>query len=439
MDELEHLSSLISGITLTVIRLIELNLQVLNFQALYIRKRKSLVHRLLALEPPIKKICHLQGSLEEPESSPKKPQAQIVPLIHLSEPQDDWWEKFVSGFTLPEEWLKHFRMTQMTFRILTDELRPYLISSDETAIIKDPAKQMALTLYTLTQNISMMESGLLFGVSQNSVVNIVKKVCKAISLHLGPKYLKWPSDQNEVEELVRCFEREHGFPQCIGAIDNFFIQTRRSNSKFLNSLGFYSLNIQAICDYKYCFMDVMADSPGSVHVAEIFFNSSINKSFMSGNVSSFSRKLIPNTRPVPILLIGDSCYPLMPHLMIEYPLGGSNEKEKHFGSILRKAKEVIRCALYRLKARFRFLGRSADIPITDLPSLIRACFILHNVCEMFGQPIQENSDLRKCEEARKRLNSSHVQVISSAIQEGENIREVLSNYFMGTQGGPMNL
>ncbi|CAB4069417.1 unnamed protein product [Lepeophtheirus salmonis] len=93
MDELEHLSSLISGITLTVIRLIELNLQVLNFQALYIRKRKSLVHRLLALEPPIKKICHLQGSLEEPESSPKKPQAQIVPLIHLSEPQDDWWEK----------------------------------------------------------------------------------------------------------------------------------------------------------------------------------------------------------------------------------------------------------------------------------------------------------------------------------------------------------
>ena len=43
--------------------------------------------------------------------------------------------------------------------------------------------------------------------------------CKAIILHLGNQYTHLPKTENEVIDLVKHFNRTHGFPQCLGAID----------------------------------------------------------------------------------------------------------------------------------------------------------------------------------------------------------------------------
>ena len=58
-----------------------------------------------------------------------------------------------------------------------------------------------------------------FSIGKSTVSTIVRRVCHAISVVLGPKYIKLPQTEEDVKENVAQFYKKHGFPQCIGAID----------------------------------------------------------------------------------------------------------------------------------------------------------------------------------------------------------------------------
>ena len=149
-----------------------------------------------------------------------------------------WWENFVNDVVVPEEWRENFRMTKETFTSLCDELRAALQKEDTTMRREITVEmQVALTLYLLADEGCYRKIATAFGISRSSVSIIVRKVTTAISTLLGPKYIKLPFEEGEVNNLTLNFLSEHGFPQCIRAVDGTHIDIKQPTENYTHYLN----------------------------------------------------------------------------------------------------------------------------------------------------------------------------------------------------------
>ena len=87
--------------------------------------------------------------------------------------------------------------------------------------------------------------------------------------------------------------------------------------------------MQADCDYRYCFQDlVVKGSAGSLHESIIFLNFLTDTMIRIGEIPKCEKILVEGHDAIPVCLIGYPAYPLLPFLMKEYPRrGGKNQRE----------------------------------------------------------------------------------------------------------------
>ena len=250
--------------------------------------------------------------------------------------------------------------------------------------------RVAITLWCLATCGEYRTIAHLFGVARCTVCIVVHDTCKAIVDFLLKTYIKFPQG-DELSRVVEGFKSKWGMIQCAGSIDGCHIPVlppALNHTDYYNRKGRYSKLVQAIVDHNYLFTDVCVGWPGSVHDARVLVNSSVYR--------KANRKEILCGEPfqhdgiIPIFLVGDSAYPLTSWIMKPFAHNSTlTTSQRSFNYHLSRAHIVVENAFGRLKARWRRLMKRNDMNIENVPCVITACCILHNICEVHGDSFNE--------------------------------------------------
>ena len=300
----------------------------------------------------------------------------------------EYWNAVKRGDLGEEWWYMNLRMKRLTFVALCSELRPYLRKRISRFRLPVPVdQQIAVTLWRLATNVEYRTIAALFGLGISTVCSIVLKTCSIIAEHLLPRYVCMPSE-DKLREIVGEFENLWGFPQVVGAIDGSHIpvlKPKESPSDYYNRKGFYSILVQAVVDSRGRFLDVTIGWPGKVHDARVLVNSNFYHRAMAGQLLPDWKRVI-NGVEVPLLILGDPAYPLLPWLQKAFPATGTlTEQQRHFNYRQSRARMVVENAFGRLKGRWRCLLKRMDYyKIKHATDVIASCIVLHNVCEARG-------------------------------------------------------
>ncbi|KAG6923767.1 hypothetical protein G0U57_019316, partial [Chelydra serpentina] len=115
---------------------------------------------------------------------------------------------------------------------------------------------------------------------------------------------------------------------------------------------------------------------GKVHDARVFRNSGLFRQLQEG-IYFPDQKITVGNVEMPIVILGDPAYPIMPWLMKPY-MGALDSSKELFNYRLSKSRMVVECPFGRLKGHWESLLTRSDLSKTNIPIVVAACCVLHN-------------------------------------------------------------
>ena len=162
-------------------------------------------------------------------------------------------------------------------------------------------------------------------------------------MHHANKFIYFPTTAAEKTEIKQEFYDMANMPSVLGCIDGTHVRIVRlkdNEAEFVNCKNYHYINVQVISNSRYRFCNVVARWPGSTHHSFIFNTSNINIHLNNNH-----------TRLHDGIILGDSGYSLLSHLMVLYPTSATAH-ERSFNRAYRSTRSSIERAIEQVKKPF---------------------------------------------------------------------------------------
>ena len=306
------------------------------------------------------------------------------------------WDEYLddnSSSMNATEFLRTFRLSRRSFRLLEEELRRTPVFSNLPVGRRAPRplyQQLLVFLYRTGRygnGGSDHEVGLYFGIASGSVRNYIQNIVRALKT-IEDEVVSWPTQDERNAMKTRLAST--GFRHCVGIADGTFVVLTRK-PKIYHECYFcrkscYAINVLVICDDRGKILYYLAGWPGSTHD---------NRVLKSSNLYLNRENYFSHLE----YLLGDSAYSNS-SIMVPAFKKGRNE------TVLPRDKELFNTHLARvriksehcigiLKGRFQclkglntYISRGED-DVKYIVDLVSACCILHNLLLSFDDEIPQ--------------------------------------------------
>jgi len=214
--------------------------------------------------------------------------------------------------------------------------------------------------------------GDLFAVDKSTACRAVHRVTRAIA-SLRQLYVKMPSTDQEQHDMMQQFYSKCGIPGILGAIDCTHVAIQSPGNEnaeiYRNRKGYFSVNVQLVCDCNGYVTDVVARWPGSVHDSTIFDNCHIRAKFETGQLHGY--------------LVGDNGYACRPYMLTPV-INPTTPAETAYNNAQTTARNCIERTNGMIKRRFPALKYGMRLHIDNTLVVIVATVVLHNIAVTVG-------------------------------------------------------
>ena len=287
------------------------------------------------------------------------------------------FEEFDDG-----EFFDRFRLSKASVQCLLEMIKSDLeYTSLRNNFIPPILKLLTALRFFATGNFQRTD-GDLVGINQATTCRIIHKISKSIAKRKN-RFISFPAN-DKVREIKRDFFQIAGFPNVIGCIDGSHVPIVSPGGDqaelYRNRKGYFSINVQAVCDAKLCFTNIVCRWPGSTHDARIFDNCSLCSTFECNLVNG--------------LLLGDSGYACRKYLMTPL-LSPSGRKERNYNVAHIATRSKVERMFGVWKQRFRCLRIPLRTRLENTLVIIVATACLHNFATRRGEFLEDENNAQE--------------------------------------------
>ena len=304
----------------------------------------------------------------------KRPRRLWAHKRGLHEP--GFFDQNLLGSFNAREFKGRMRMEVSTFEYLCKTLAPALQRQDTSMRLAIPVQvKVAVAVSRLATGNSMQCIAGLYRIGLSTSQLAVSQFCVAIKNILLKEFIRWPSPA-DLERFAHEFQNLHQIPYVVGAVDGSHIPIvapRLHAADYFNRKGFHSVLLQGVVSSNCLFWSFDIGWAGSMHDANLWARTEIGQYCEAGKLS-------------PYALVGDATYPCRPWMLAPFKghKDGLSPEEYHWNYVQSSTRMCIERAFGMLKGRWRILLKRLDVQLRNVPDLVSACLILHNMCIISG-------------------------------------------------------